>query len=175
MLEGSRLPRTPLIESRSRQGRDDPLLVVGAVVAGLRVRADEGRHAGRAAEGVAEVIADEGADTVGAARVRRVQLGIEAVLREADVLAGSLQVGPEELDACVDAVVGRAVRREGARVAGVDPVESQAGRGRLIAPLRRARKPAVVEIDTDSAVSCSSKLRLKFVSRMDVVVDLGRC
>src|SRR5712692_4415866 len=97
---------------RDAHRRHDLLLVVRGVA--LVVGADERRDARRAAHGISEVISDEGPHAVRAPCVRRVQLRIEAVLGDPDVIADSLQVRTVELNAGVDAVVGRPIRRQAA-------------------------------------------------------------
>src|SRR6266852_6893575 len=103
---------------RDRHTRHDLLLVVRAVGARV-VGADEGRDDPRAADRSSEVVTDKGPDAGRAARMRRVKLRIEGVLGEPDVAADSLQVRAVELDARVDAVIGRSIWRQAAGVAGV--------------------------------------------------------
>src|SRR2546428_2005656 len=94
--------------SGDSEDRDDLLLIV------LRIRAvvvgRDGRCVGHAvAGGDTEVVADERIAARRAGRVRRVELRVPAVLREADVVALWRQGGCVELDARVDAVVRRAI------------------------------------------------------------------
>src|SRR5207253_5580289 len=113
--------------------RCDHLLLVVMRVAAVVVGAHEGGVVDRAGKIVAEVVADERVGRIArTAAVRTVELGIPIVFRQSNVVPDWLEGRRVELDARVDAVIGRAIGRERARVVGVLPVEPKprGGRGR---------------------------------------------
>src|SRR5438093_9959893 len=90
--------RRSALGSRDREDRDDLLLVVRRVRA-VVVRGYRGRVALPDSGGDPEVVADERVETRRAGRVRRVELRVPGVLREADVVALRRQGGRVELNA----------------------------------------------------------------------------
>src|SRR5258706_15093098 len=90
------------------QGRDDLLLEVIRVAA-IVEGADRGRVVEPASRRIAEVVADEACGRVAEAEpVRRIQLRVPCVLAQADVVPEWAECRVVELNARVDAIVGRA-------------------------------------------------------------------
>src|SRR5207237_1724885 len=78
-----------------------------------------------------------------------------------------------ELDARVDAVIGRAIGREGAEGVGVLPVEPRPRGGRGRRTRGRTREPPVIEGDAYGTVGRHRQVRLELVDVVDeIVVDL---
>src|SRR5438445_3143865 len=166
-MEGRRRP------FRSRYPRDHLLLVVLRVAA-VVVSAHEGGVVDHAGKIVAEVIADERVHRIArTAAIRTVELGIPAILGQSNVVPDWLEVRRIELDARVDAVIGRAIGWERARVVGVLLVELQPRGRRLSRTRRRTGEPPVIESDAYGSVGCHCQVRLELVDiAEDILVDL---
>src|SRR5437870_6875061 len=153
--------------------RCDHLLLVVLRVAAVVVGAHEGRVVDRAGKIVAEVVADERVGRIArTAAIRTVELGIPIVFRQSNVMPDWLERRRVELDARVDAVIGRAIGRECARVVGVLAVQAKprGGRGRTRG---RTREPPVIEGNAYGTVGRHCQVRLELVDVADeIVVDL---
>src|SRR3954447_14805795 len=167
VVEGPQTAAPPAGVLRNRDARDDLVLVVRRVLAGVVVCRDR-RCIEVASVGIdPEVVADESRAAADAGWMRRVELRIPGMSRHAEVVADGLQVRRVKLDRRIDAVV-RSVEWL-ARVPG------QAGPCWVVAPRRRAAEPAVVEGDRDLAAGrVDREVRLQLVDRTCVVVDEDR-
>src|SRR5260370_38162656 len=104
-------------------------------------------------------------------RVRRIELRVPGVRRQADVAANGLQRCVVELDRSIDAEIGATVR--GAwRSAGAG-IESNPRADRLGSSGRRTRQPAIIEGNADrvgDSVISHLQIRLKLVHWTDISV-----
>src|SRR3954453_18983686 len=103
VVEGPQTAAPPAGVLWNRDARDDLLLVVRRILAGVVVRRDR-RCIEVASVGIdPEVVADESRAAADAGRMRRVELRIAGMSRHAEVVAERLQVRRVELDRRVDA------------------------------------------------------------------------
>src|SRR3954454_11713569 len=137
VVEGPQTAAPPAGVLWNPDARDDLLLVVRRVLAGVVVSRD-GRCIEVASVGIdPEVVADESRAAADAGWMRRVELRIPGMSRHAEVVADGLQVRRVELDCRIHAVVCSVER--------LTWIPDQAGLRWVVAPGRWAAETAVVE------------------------------